>query len=26
VIAEGNKEQLIANDLVKKTYLGNMYS
>ena len=26
VIAEGNKDQLIANDLVKKTYLGNMYS
>ena len=26
VIAEGNKNQLIANDLVKKTYLGNMYS
>ena len=26
VIAEGNKEKLIANDLVKKTYLGNMYS
>jgi ABC-type lipopolysaccharide export system ATPase subunit len=26
VIAEGNKDQLIANDLVTKTYLGNMYS
>ena len=26
VIAEGNKDQLIANDLVKKTYLGNMFS
>ena len=26
VIAEGNKDQLIANDMVKKTYLGNMYS
>jgi lipopolysaccharide export system ATP-binding protein len=26
VIAEGNADQLIANDLVKKTYFGNMYS
>ena len=26
VIAEGDAEQLIANDLVKKTYFGNMYS
>ena len=26
VIAEGNKDQLIANDIVTKTYLGNMYS
>ena len=25
VIAEGDAEQLISNDLVKKTYLGNMY-
>ena len=25
LIAEGNKEELIANDLVKKVYLGNMY-
>jgi len=26
VIAEGNADQLISNDLVKKTYFGNMYS
>ena len=26
VIAEGNAGQLIANDIVKKAYLGNMYS
>ena len=25
VIAEGSANQLIANDLVKKTYFGNMY-
>lgn len=25
LIAEGNREELIANDLVKKVYLGNMY-
>ena len=26
VIATGSKEELISNDLVKKVYLGNMYS
>ena len=26
VIAEGNSQELIANDLVKKTYFGNMYN
>jgi len=26
VIAEGSSQELIANDLVKKTYFGNMYS
>ena len=26
VIAEGNKESLITNEIVKKVYLGNMYS
>ena len=25
VIAEGNKESLISNEIVKKVYLGNMY-
>ena len=26
VIAEGNSQELIANDLVKKTYFGNIYN
>ena len=26
IIAEGSTQELIANDLVKKTYFGNMYS
>ena len=26
IIAEGNKEELVTNQLVKKVYLGNMYS
>ena len=26
VIAEGNKESLISNEIVKKVYLGNMYN
>tara|TARA_B100001094_G_scaffold89129_1_gene85178 strand:+ start:303 stop:1016 length:714 start_codon:yes stop_codon:yes gene_type:complete len=26
IIAEGNKDDLISNELVKKVYLGNMYS
>tara|TARA_B100000902_G_scaffold399572_1_gene471097 strand:+ start:2205 stop:2918 length:714 start_codon:yes stop_codon:yes gene_type:complete len=26
IIAEGNKDELINNELVKKVYLGNMYS
>jgi len=26
IIAEGNKDELISNKLVKKVYLGNMYS
>lgn len=26
IIAEGSAQELIANDLVKKTYFGNMYS
>jgi ABC-type lipopolysaccharide export system ATPase subunit len=26
VIAEGGSQELIANDLVKKTYFGNMYT
>ena len=26
IIAEGNKKELITNKLVKKVYLGNMYS
>jgi len=26
VIAEGDSQELIANDLVKKTYFGNMYT
>ena len=26
IIAEGNKEELVTNQLVKKVYLGNMYN
>ena len=26
IIAEGNKKELVTNQLVKKVYLGNMYS